>query len=123
MNPNVERPPRPAHATGPVVFLSYSRADRALGERLLTDLEQAGHAGWLDTTDIPGGEVWIKAIAEGLERAYSAPFAIGRTGAYRVIYAHGRGCQIKFQNPSLGPVARCRDTPRIPPSQPNHASC
>ena len=62
---------RLTNTTGPVVFLSYSRADRAFAERLLDDLEQAGHPCWLDTTDIPGGEVWIKAITEGLERAYA----------------------------------------------------
>ncbi|MFZ4702955.1 MAG: TIR domain-containing protein, partial [Candidatus Methylumidiphilus sp.] len=62
---------RLTNTTNPVVFLSYSRADRAFAERLLADLEQAGHPCWLDTTDIPGGEVWIKAIAEGLERAYA----------------------------------------------------
>ncbi len=67
----LQQPPRHSPSTGPVVFLSYSRADRALADRLLADLEQAGHACWLDTTDIPGGEVWIKAIADGLERAYA----------------------------------------------------
>ncbi|MCX7110024.1 MAG: TIR domain-containing protein [Proteobacteria bacterium] len=62
---------RPTNTTGPVVFLSYSRTDRAIADRLLDDLEQAGHPCWLDTTDIPGGEVWIAAIASGLERAYA----------------------------------------------------
>ncbi|MEI7867868.1 MAG: TIR domain-containing protein, partial [Candidatus Methylumidiphilus sp.] len=62
---------RLTNTTDQVVFLSYSRADRAFADRLLDDLEQAGHPCWLDTTDIPGGEVWIAAIAEGLERAYA----------------------------------------------------
>jgi hypothetical protein len=62
---------RPTDTTGPVVFLSYSRTDRAFAQRLRADLEQAGHPCWLDTTDIPGGEVWIAAIASGLERAYA----------------------------------------------------
>ena len=66
----LQQAPRHSPSTGPVVFLSYSRADRVLADRLLADLEQAGHACWLDTTDIPGGEVWIKAIADGLQRAY-----------------------------------------------------
>jgi len=64
---------QPQHlpSTAPGGFLSDSRADRALTERLKHDLEQAGHACGLDTTDMPGGEVWIKAIADGLERAYA----------------------------------------------------
>jgi formylglycine-generating enzyme required for sulfatase activity len=67
----LQQPPRHSPSTGPVVFLSYSRADRALADRLLADLEQAGHACWLDTTDIPGGEVWEKAIVDGITRAYA----------------------------------------------------
>jgi hypothetical protein len=34
-------------------------------------LKRAGHACWLDTSDIPGGEVWLAAIADGIERAYA----------------------------------------------------
>jgi len=64
------QPRRPA-AAGPVVFLSYARPDRALADRLLADLERAGHSCWLDTSDIPGGEDWIAAIADGLGRAYA----------------------------------------------------
>ena len=67
----LQQPPRHSPSTGPVVFLSYSRADRALADRLLADLEQVGHACWLDTTDIPGGEVWEKAIVDGITRAYA----------------------------------------------------
>lgn len=58
-------------AAGPVVFVSYSRLDSAFADRLVADLERAGHACWLDTNDIPGGEVWLAAIADGIERAYA----------------------------------------------------
>jgi formylglycine-generating enzyme required for sulfatase activity len=55
----------------PVVFISYSRSDRDLADRLVAALERAGHACWLDSSDIPGGEVWLAAIADGIERAYA----------------------------------------------------
>ncbi|MBN8499416.1 TIR domain-containing protein, partial [Accumulibacter sp.] len=62
---------RQASARDPRVFISYSRSDRQIADRLFADLQQAGHACWLDTSDIPGGEVWLAAIADGIERAYA----------------------------------------------------
>jgi formylglycine-generating enzyme required for sulfatase activity len=62
---------RQASMRGPVIFISYSRSDRELADRLLADLMRAGHPCWLDTSDIPGGEVWLAAIADGIERAYA----------------------------------------------------
>ena len=62
---------RQAGSRGPVVFISYSRSDRQLADRLVADLQLAGHACWLDTSDIPGGEIWLAAIADGIERAHA----------------------------------------------------
>ncbi len=45
--------------------------DSVLADRLAADLHHAGHACWLDTNDIPGGEVWLAAIADGIERAHA----------------------------------------------------
>ena len=55
----------------PAVFISYARADAALVKQLVDDLRAAGHACWVDTSDIPGGEVWLEAIAAGIEYAYA----------------------------------------------------
>ena len=63
--PAATKPDRPA------VFISYARADAALVKRLVDDLRAAGHACWIDTSDIPGGEVWLEAIAAGIEYAYA----------------------------------------------------
>jgi TIR domain len=51
------------------LFLSYSRDDSAMVDRLRTDLEAAGHGVWLDTDDIRGGERWRTSIAEGIRGA------------------------------------------------------
>ncbi|TLD46403.1 MAG: Serine/threonine-protein kinase pkn1 [Accumulibacter sp.] len=56
---------------GPVIFVSYARSDRELADRLVAALKRAGHDCWLDTSDIPGGEVWLAAIADGIECAYA----------------------------------------------------
>lgn len=55
----------------PVIFVSYARSDRELADRLVAALKRAGHDCWLDTSDIPGGEVWLAAIADGIECAYA----------------------------------------------------
>ena len=60
----------------PAVFISYARADAALVNRLVDDLRAAGHACWIDTSNIPGGEVWLEAIAAGIKYAYA--FSCGR---------------------------------------------
>jgi hypothetical protein len=51
------------------LFLSYSRKDSAMGDRIRTDLEAAGHNVWLDRDDIRGGEQWRTSIAEGIGKA------------------------------------------------------
>lgn len=51
------------------LFLSYSRRDSAIGERLRTDLEASGHHVWIDTDDIRGGEQWRASIAMGIAKA------------------------------------------------------
>ena len=79
---------------GPVLFVSYSRADRVLADRLVADLEHAGHSCWLDTSDIPGGEVWLAAIADGIERAYAflslVSTAANSSEWVRVEYLHAK---------------------------------
>ncbi|MCE7937576.1 hypothetical protein DCC79_03775 [bacterium] len=55
----------------PAVFVSYAHADRAFVERLLEDLRAAGHACWIDTTAIKGGDEWTRAITAGIENAYA----------------------------------------------------
>ena len=51
----------------PSVFVSYARADSVLVERLVGDLEDRGHDCWVDTSDIPGGDIWLETIADGIE--------------------------------------------------------
>lgn len=53
------------------VFISYSHDDESHARRLIGDLEAAGHACWIDTTAIKGGEEWVKVIAEGINNSYA----------------------------------------------------
>ncbi len=55
----------------PTVFISYARADAEIANQLIADLNVNGHACWIDTTSIKGGEVWIRAIADGIINSYA----------------------------------------------------
>ena len=55
----------------PTVFISYSHRDTAFAQRLIADLQAAGHPCWIDTTEIKGGDEWIKAITEGINNSYA----------------------------------------------------
>lgn len=52
----------PGESSSPHIFISYSRADRALMERVRAALEQAGIGVWTDQGLVPGEESWKNAI-------------------------------------------------------------
>ncbi len=63
--PNVTTDPRRS-----TVFISYHReSGTEFAQRLIPALNHAGHGHWLDTIDIKGGDEWIAAIVEGINRA------------------------------------------------------
>ena len=45
-------------AAGLRVFISYSRQDTAVADRLVSALEEAGFAVTIDRRDLPYGEEW-----------------------------------------------------------------
>jgi formylglycine-generating enzyme required for sulfatase activity len=55
----------------PTVFISYSRTDAEFADRLIADLNIAGHACWIDTSSIKGGDEWIMTIADGILNSYA----------------------------------------------------
>jgi len=61
----------PASQRTPTVFISYSHRDDAIVQRLMTDLNAAGHACWVDITGIKGGDEWMRSICEGINNSYA----------------------------------------------------
>jgi len=53
------------------VFISYTHEDKRDADKLIADLEAAGHACWIDSTAIKGGDEWAKMIAEGINNSYA----------------------------------------------------
>ncbi len=71
-------PARPAQSVDtpldkrtPTVFVSYSHNDSEFAKKLIADLQRAGHAVWIDVSTLKGGDVWIRAIAEGIINSYA----------------------------------------------------
>ncbi len=62
----------------PTVFLSYSHGDKEFAERLIGDLQRAGHQVWIDTTALKGGDLWVRAIAEGIINSYAFLVVVSR---------------------------------------------
>jgi len=53
------------------VFVSYSRKDETIAQRLIADLNAAGHACWFDQMSIKSNENWSKAISLGINHSYA----------------------------------------------------
>ncbi len=62
----------------PSVFVSYSHEDADFADRLIVDLRAAGHACWIDTSAIKGGDEWILTIAEGIINSYAVVVVVTR---------------------------------------------
>jgi len=61
----------PRQERQPTVFISYAHGDAEFAQRLIADLSAAGHACWIDTSQIKGGDEWITTIAEGIINSYA----------------------------------------------------
>ncbi len=78
--PMTSNPPLPNTATPrPTIFVSYAHQDADFANRLIADLDANGHACWIDTSDIKGGDEWIITIAEGISDSYAFVVIVTRT--------------------------------------------
>lgn len=55
----------------PTVFISYSHDDDSFAQRLINDLQNGGHAVWIDKMSIKGGAEWVRSIADGIRNSYA----------------------------------------------------
>jgi hypothetical protein len=62
-----------AMITGPKVFISYAKEDRALARRVHQALEEGGISSWLDEVRLVPGDEWEPEIDKAIE---SADFAV-----------------------------------------------
>ncbi len=64
----------------PIVFISYAHEDRAFAHHLCEDLRGAGHAAWMDTADIRGGDRWVRTIGAAIGRCHAFVTVVSRAG-------------------------------------------
>jgi len=69
-DPIVQSIATPFDKRTPTIFLSYSHANTDFAQKLIGDLQRAGHAVWIDTSSLKGGDEWISAISEGIINSY-----------------------------------------------------
>ena len=63
------------------IFISYSRNDLALAQKIVTALGENGLDTWVDWTSIPKGEDWWLQIKDGIEKADAFLFLISPDSA------------------------------------------
>lgn len=69
-DPIVQSIATPFDKRTPTIFLSYSHANTDFAQKLIGDLQRAGHAVWIDTSSLKGGDEWISAISERIINSY-----------------------------------------------------
>ena len=63
------------------VFISYSRQDTQIIDRLIRELEAAAVEVWIDREDIPGGAKWRRQIVDAIEDADAVLVALSPNAA------------------------------------------
>jgi len=53
------------------IFISYSHMDIQFAFQLKGELERCGYVVWLDTSSIPGGDIWLESITQGINEAFA----------------------------------------------------
>jgi|GEM_PF-2523400 len=117
-NPIPSRPDKPLQSyetplnqRTPTVFISYSHTDNTFALRLINDLQDGGHAVWIDKMNIKGGAEWVRSIADGISNSYAfvsvlSPDAnISRWVQREYLYADNLG------KPIFPVMARASDVP------------
>ncbi len=93
------------------VFISYSKRDRLMANRLRAALNRAGQAVWQDIDAIPGGNEWIDAIERGINGSFAFVVIVSAHAAAsywvreEILHAQRRGKTI---------IPFCIDTTLLP---------
>src|SRR5437588_12670520 len=61
------------------IFISYSHGDIQFAFQLKGKLERCGYVVWLDTSSIPGGDIWIEKITQGINESFAVISIISKS--------------------------------------------
>ncbi|HEX5158440.1 MAG TPA: toll/interleukin-1 receptor domain-containing protein [Ktedonobacterales bacterium] len=100
-------------AAAPLLFISYSRKDASIIDRLELSLRQAGYNVWVDRSNLHAGQVWSAQVGQAIDQCAALIVALSpaalRSAAVRNEYQHA----LKAGKPVL--VAAIRTTRQPPP--------
>lgn len=104
----------PTAAAAPLLFISYSRKDASVVDRLELSLRQAGYNVWVDRSNLRAGQAWSAQVGQAIDQCAALVLALSpaalRSAAVRNEYQHA----LKAGKPVL--VAAIRTTRQPPPA-------
>ncbi|HEY1388206.1 MAG TPA: toll/interleukin-1 receptor domain-containing protein [Ktedonobacterales bacterium] len=105
--------PKVTVAVAPLLFISYSRRDASIVDRLELSLRQAGYNVWVDRSNLHVGQAWSAQVGQAIDQCAALVVALSpaalRSVAVRNEYQHA----LKAGKPVL--VAVIRTARRLPP--------
>src|SRR4030095_876792 len=72
-----------SETSGPLVFVSYARADEEKARILYNELRKLGFTPWLDKEDLVPGQEWAREIRQIVQKAYIFLLCLSKTFAAR----------------------------------------
>ncbi|HEY4034600.1 MAG TPA: TIR domain-containing protein [Ktedonobacteraceae bacterium] len=61
------------------IFISYSHVDIQFAFQLKVELERCGYVVWLDISSIPGGDIWIEKITQGISESFAVISVVSKS--------------------------------------------
>ncbi len=111
--------PTPSSATAPLVFISYSRRDASIVDRLELGLQSAGYNPWVDRSYLLGGQAWSAHVREAIDQCAAMVVVISPDALRSAEVAKEYQYALQAGKPIFG--AMVRTTRRIPPELRQHA--
>jgi TIR domain len=102
----------PTGAAAPLLFISYSRKDASIVDRLELSLQTAGYNVWVDRSNLHAGQAWSAQVQQAIDQCAAVVVALSpdalRSTAVKNEYQHA----LKTGKPVF--VATIRTSHRIP---------
>lgn len=103
----------PTVAAAPLLFISYSRKDASIIDRLELSLRQTGYNVWVDRSNLRAGQAWSAQVGQAIEQCAALVVALSpaalRSAAVRNEYQHALNAG------KLVLVATIRSIRQLPP--------
>src|SRR5437016_14662682 len=82
------------------IFISYAHVDIQFARQLKEELDRCDYIVWLDTSSIPGGDIWLETIVQGIDNSFAVISIVSKDASEskwmrrEYLYADERGKEI-----------------------------